>query len=60
MKRIRYAAWLAGLISLLVLSQAGAEEKLESGKDRNGPSGLDALAFGKRNTFLVTIPQDAT
>jgi hypothetical protein len=48
------------LISLLVLSQAGAEEKLESGKDRNGPSGLDALAFGKRNTFLVTIPQDAT
>ena len=27
MKRIHYTAWLAGLISLLVLSQAGAEEK---------------------------------
>ena len=32
MKKIRYAAWLAGLISLMVLSQAGAEEKLPSEK----------------------------
>jgi hypothetical protein len=30
MKRIRYTTWLAGLISLLVLSQAGAEEKYEN------------------------------
>jgi len=41
MKRIRYTAWLAGLISLLVLSHAGAEEKLESGKDR-----IDVPAIG--------------
>ncbi|MBN2438692.1 MAG: hypothetical protein JXL20_08840 [Deltaproteobacteria bacterium] len=41
MKRIRYTAWLAGLISLLVLSQAGAEEKLERGKDR-----IDVPAIG--------------
>ena len=41
MKRIRYTAWLAGLISLLVLSQAGAEEKLEPGKDR-----IDVPAIG--------------
>ena len=41
MKRIRYAAWLAGLISLLALSQAGAEEKLEPGKDR-----IDVPAIG--------------
>jgi sialate O-acetylesterase len=41
MKRIRYTAWLAGLISLLVLSQAGAEEKLEGGKDR-----IDVPAIG--------------
>jgi len=41
MKTIRYTAWLAALISLLVLSQAGAEEKLESGKDR-----IDVPAIG--------------
>ena len=41
MKRMRYTAWLAGLISLLVLSQAGAEAKLESGKDR-----IDVPAIG--------------
>ena len=41
MKRIRYTACLAGLISLLVWSQAGAEEKLESGKDR-----IDVPAIG--------------
>jgi sialate O-acetylesterase len=41
MKSIRCTAWLAGLISLLVLSQAGAEEKLEPGKDR-----IDVPAIG--------------
>ena len=41
MKRIHYTAWLAGLISLLVLSQAWAEEKLVSGKDR-----IDVPAIG--------------
>ena len=41
MERIRYTVWLAGLISLLVLSHAGAEEKLESGKDR-----IDVPAIG--------------
>ena len=41
MKRIRYTAWLAGLISLLDLSQAGAEEKLVNGKDR-----IDVPAIG--------------
>jgi len=41
MKRIRYTAWLAGLISLLALSHAGAEEKLEPGKDR-----IDVPAIG--------------
>ena len=35
MKKTRYAAGLAGLISLLVLSQAGAEEKLPSEKWEN-------------------------
>ena len=38
---MRYTAWLAGLLSLLVLSQAGAEEKLEPGKDR-----IDVPAIG--------------
>jgi sialate O-acetylesterase len=41
MKRIRYTAGLAGLISLLVISQAGADEKLVSGKDR-----IDVPAIG--------------
>lgn len=41
MKRIRYTAGLAGLIWLLVLSQAGAEEKLVPGKDR-----IDVPAIG--------------
>jgi len=41
MKRIRYTAWLAGLILLLVLTQAGAEEKLVPGKDR-----IDVPAIG--------------
>jgi sialate O-acetylesterase len=41
MERIRYTVWLAGLISLLVLSQAWAEEKLVSGKDR-----IDVPAIG--------------
>lgn len=41
MKMIRYTAWLAGLISLLVLSPAGAEEELEPGKDR-----IDVPAIG--------------
>jgi hypothetical protein len=41
MKRIRYTARLAGLISLLVLSHARAEEKLVSGKDR-----IDVPAIG--------------
>jgi sialate O-acetylesterase len=41
MRRIRYTTWLAGWISLLVLSQAEAEEKLERGKDR-----IDVPAVG--------------
>ena len=41
MKKIRYTALLAGLAMLLVLSSAGAEEKLERGKDR-----IDVPAIG--------------
>ncbi len=41
MKRTSYAAWLIGFIWLLVCSQAGAEEKLERGKDR-----IDVPAIG--------------
>lgn len=42
MKGICCTAWLAGLISLLILSQAGAEEKLVPGKDR-----IDVPAIGE-------------
>ncbi len=41
MKRTSCSALLAGLVALLVLSQAGAEEKLEIGKDR-----IDVPAIG--------------
>lgn len=41
MKRISSTAWLIGLIWLLVCPQAGADEKLESGKDR-----IDVPAIG--------------
>jgi len=41
MKRIHCTVWLTGLISLLVLSQGGAEEKLVPGKDR-----IDVPAIG--------------
>ena len=41
MKSARYTACLAGLIALLGCSQAGAEEKLEPGKDR-----IDVPAIG--------------
>ena len=41
MKNRRYTALLAALVALLVLSQAGAEEKLVSGKDR-----IDVPAIG--------------
>jgi len=34
MKKIRYTALLAGVATLLVLSHAAAEEKLERGNDR--------------------------
>jgi|GEM_PF-4127176 len=33
MKRIRCTAWLAGLTSLLMFTQAGAEEKVEPGEN---------------------------
>ena len=41
MKSTRFTAWLAGWISLLILSQAGAEEKWERGRDR-----IDVPAVG--------------
>ncbi len=41
MMRIRYTALLAGLVALLVLSQAGAKEQVVPGKDR-----IDVPAIG--------------
>ncbi len=41
MKKICFTAWMAGFISLLVWSQAQAEEKLGRGKDR-----IDVPAIG--------------
>ena len=46
MNRIRYTAWLAGLISLLFFSQAGAWDKLENGKERIDLSSGTSLIQG--------------
>ena len=44
MKRIRYTAWLTGMVVLLVLPKAGAEEKLVSVRDRiDVPAVVDGL-----------------
>jgi hypothetical protein len=56
MKRIRYTAWLAGLISLLVLSQAGAEENTVCGVHvGNGATNCHAGGLDRAAKFFGTL-----
>lgn len=59
MKRIRYTALLAGLVALLVLSVAGAEEKLVNGKDRiDVPAIADGLCLHNLFQSGMVIQRD--